>query len=151
MMRSRSTNTILSVAAIAFWLIPLELDAAYLRNVPLTVVQPGGDTLHIYVTGDEYYNRLHDAAGYTVVRNSTTGYFEYAILVQGKIVPGGAIVGRSNPAALGIPRNVIAPPAVREGLRRAALGRRTAKGSPTTGTLQNLVVFVRFSDQEEFP
>jgi len=139
------------VAAAAFLLSPLPVGAAYLRNVPVRVVQPGGDTIRCFASGDEYYNWLHDGAGYTIIRNPRTGYLEYATMLHGKLVPSGAVAGRSNPAVLGIPRNVIAPPAVREGIRTAALARRAPKGvNPTTGTIQNLVVFIRFSDQAEF-
>lgn len=44
-----------------------------LFNVPTTLVQPNGDTLHCFVSGDEYYHRLHDADGYTIVQNQQTG------------------------------------------------------------------------------
>ena len=145
----RWTTNIFFVAVTASWLT-LQADAAYLRNVPVRLVQPDGDTLRCFASGDEYYNWLHDAAGYTIVRNPRTGYFEYATLAGGKVVPTGAIAGRANPAALGIPRNAIAPPALREGLRKTALARRKPGAAPTTGSVQNLVVFIRFSDQPEF-
>jgi hypothetical protein len=68
------------------WLIALAVvlfavagEAAYLRNVPQTVAQPDGTVLHLFATGDEYYNWLHDADGYVVVRDSQTGYLVYAV------------------------------------------------------------------------
>jgi len=149
-MRRQSTKIVRLAAVVGFLLPSVPLEAAYLRNVSVRVVQPDGDTLRCFATGDEYYNWLHDAAGYTIVRDPRTGYFEYATISGGKVVPCGAIAGRSNPAALGLAKNVIAPPAIREGLRKTALGRRSPKTSPTTGTIQNLVVFIRFSDQSEF-
>lgn len=124
---------------------------AYLRNVPVMVVQPGGDTLRCFASGDEFYNWLHDANGYTIMRNTLTGFYEYATLIQGKVVCTGAVAGRADPLLLGIPRNAIAPPQERERLRADALARVSAPASaPTTGTIQNLVVFIRFSDQSEF-
>jgi M6 family metalloprotease-like protein len=124
---------------------------AYLRSVPVKVVQPGGDTLRCFASGDEFYNWLHDASGYTIMRNPLTGFYEYATLSQGKVVCTGAVAGRVDPLSLGIPRNAIAPPEERQRLRAKALARVSAPSSaPTTGTIQNLVVFVRFSDQTEF-
>jgi len=145
----RWTTNIFFVAVTASWLT-LQADAAYLRNVPVRLVQPGGDTLRCFASGDEYYNWLHDAAGYTIVRNPRTGYFEYATLAGGNVVPSGVIAGRADPAAAGLLPNAIASPALREGLRKDALNRRAPRRAPTTGTMQNLVVFVRFSDQPEF-
>ena len=125
--------------------------SAYLRNIPVAVVQPGGDTLHCFASGDEYYNWLHDANGYTILRNSQTGYYEYATLKGSSVVCTGAIAGRVNPASLGIARYAIAPPGEREQLRSRALARVSGTAvSPTTGTINNIVVFVRFSDQNEF-
>ena len=150
-MRRWTTYCVPIIAAAMLWLLPHPLEAAYLRNVPVKVVQPGGDTLRCFASGDEYYNWLHDAAGYTILCNPRTGYFEYATLVGGNIVPSGAIAGRADPAALGISKHLIAPPAVREGLRQSALARRRKPGSyPTAGSIQSLVVFIRFSDQPEF-
>jgi M6 family metalloprotease-like protein len=115
------------------------------------VVQPGGDTLRCFASGDEYYNWLHDAAGYTIKRNALTRFYEYATLKQGIVTCTGAIAGRVNPASLGIARNAIAPPQDREKLRVNALKRLSASaGGPSVGTLQNLVIFIRFSDQGEF-
>jgi M6 family metalloprotease-like protein len=124
---------------------------SYLRNVPVKVVQPGGDTLRCFASGDEYYNWLHDAAGYTIKRNPLTGFYEYATLKQGKVTCTGAIAGRVNPASLGIQRIAIAPPQERERLRTNALRRVSAPVSaPSIGTIQNIVLFIRFSDQNEF-
>jgi len=146
----RSTRFfVLTFAALVF--SPPGSHSAYLQNVPVNVVQPGGDTLRCFASGDEYYNWLHDANGYTILRNSLTGYYEYATLKGGKVVCTGAIAGRVDPASLGIPRHAVAPPQVREQLRSRALARISGTaGSPTTGTINNIVIFIRFSDQAEF-
>lgn len=52
--------------------------AAYISNAPVCVVQPNGDTLRCYATGDEYYHRLHDAYGFTIIQNPLTGWYDYA-------------------------------------------------------------------------
>ena len=139
----------LSIAVMA--LSSQEAHPAYLRNVPVNVVQPGGDTLRCFASGDEFYNWLHDGDGYTIMRNPLTGFYEYATLRQGHVVCTGAVPGIVNPLSLGIMKNAIAPPRERERLRARALARVSAAAvAPTTGTIENLVVFIRFSDQDEF-
>lgn len=56
----------------------LSLSAAYLENVPQEVTQPDGTIIQCFATGDEYYNWLHDAENYTIIRNKNTGFFVYA-------------------------------------------------------------------------
>ncbi len=51
---------------------------------PLTVSQPDGTQLTIKNNGDEYYNFLTTADGYTVVKNSD-GYYTYAQLTDGHL------------------------------------------------------------------
>ncbi|MDR2980574.1 MAG: M6 family metalloprotease domain-containing protein [Bacteroidales bacterium] len=47
--------------------------------MPRTLIQPNGDTLHCFVTGDEFYNYLHDTNGYTIVQDVSSGYYVYAV------------------------------------------------------------------------
>ena len=49
--------------------------AAPAKFVPAARVQPNGDTLHCYASGDEFYNWLHDAEGYTIVQDPATGFY----------------------------------------------------------------------------
>jgi hypothetical protein len=44
-------------------LIPLALESAYLRNVPVQVRQPSGETISLFASGDEFYNWIHDING----------------------------------------------------------------------------------------
>ena len=74
------------------------LKAAWLTNVPRAVVQPNGDTLHCFASGDEFYNWLHDADNYTIVQNPETGWFVYADMHKGKLVPTDFVAGKINPA-----------------------------------------------------
>ena len=87
-------------------LLCVTLQAAYLTNVPRTLIQPNGDTLHCFASGDEYYVRLHDAQGYTIVQNPQTGYFVYAVRENGCIKPSSWIAGQCNPAAKGLVPNL---------------------------------------------
>ncbi len=91
-----------------WWLLCLAVvwggivQAAWLDNVPITVVQPNGDTLHVFATGDEFYHYMHDADGYTIVQNPETGYYVYAIKTNDKLVASNYIYGTINPSEKGI-------------------------------------------------
>ena len=39
----------------------LTTKAAPIKNLERVMIQPNGDTLRCFVSGDEFYNRLHDA------------------------------------------------------------------------------------------
>ena len=41
--------------------------ALFVRNMPVNMIQPNGDTIHFFVTGDEFYHRYHDSLDYTIV------------------------------------------------------------------------------------
>ena len=73
--------------------------AAPLKNVPCTITQPNGQVIHCFVSGDEFFNYYHDAAGYTIIQNPQTGYYTYGIERDGKVVPTEYIVGQTDPAA----------------------------------------------------
>lgn len=58
--------------------------------MPITVTQPDGTQLTIKTNGDEYYNFMTTADGYTVVKNDQ-GYYTYAQLVDGKLAASSTI------------------------------------------------------------
>ena len=60
-------------------LVATNLDAAYLRFHPQQIIQPDGQIIDCFVSGDEHNNWLHDEAGYTIIQDPTTGYYTYAI------------------------------------------------------------------------
>lgn len=141
------------------------INAAPVRNMPIARIQPNGDTLHCFVSGDEYYQRLHDANGYTIVQNSTNGWYVYADRAWNadhtdwEVVPTNHIVGSVNPASLGLSPNIIASPATvaarREAWEVPAASRLQAPSgskaltSRNRGTINNIVIFIRFSDDDE--
>ncbi|MGM9868550.1 MAG: M6 family metalloprotease domain-containing protein [Sodaliphilus sp.] len=53
---------------------------------PVTVTQPDGSTLEIQGHGDEFYNFITTADGYTVVKNDA-GYYVYATLQNNRLAP----------------------------------------------------------------
>ena len=128
---------------------------AYLMNVPQTRVQPDGDTLHCFATGDEYFHRLHDANGYTIVLDRATGYYVYADKVGDALVPTRYIAGRTNPAEVGLVPN-LSISAEQWRLRRTQMEAFQPAGSGMRATgsnhghINNIVVFIRFADDDPF-
>jgi M6 family metalloprotease-like protein len=128
--------------------------AAYLQNVPITLKQPDGTVIRCLASGDEFYNWAHDDRGYVIIQDHSTGYYAYATLASGDVVPSSHVVGAVDPKTVGLAPS-IRPTAEKLQRRIAALapsptGERVA-AAPRTGTLNNIAVFVRFSDQPEYP
>ena len=147
-------------------------EAAFVRNMPVKRLQPNGDTLHCFVTGDEFYHRLHDAEGYTIVQNHRTGWYVYADREWNAehsdwtVVATNYIVGSVEPASVGISRNIIASPETVREMHKSwevidARGGTQAPvklgtGAPAKmltstnrGTINNIVIFIRFADEGE--
>jgi len=137
------------------------LDGALLRDVPVSVVQPSGEKLDLFASGDEFYNWLHDDAGYTIIQEPETGYYVYARGENGRLVSSGLVVtsdrsaNRMNAAALGLPKYLKDSMAFRKDPREqypegSAANPELIRQAPTSGTLNNIVIFIRFSGESEY-
>lgn len=136
---------------IVLLIVITQLSAAYLTNLPKTITQPDGSTYSCFASGDEYYNWLHDAKGYTIIRNGDTGFYTYAMNAGNKVVPSEYIVGQIDPQATGLPIGVRIDPETYKQIRhRRWDGVSRDVRSPTSGNVNNLVVFIRFADETEF-
>lgn len=136
--------------------------AAPARFVPAARIQPNGDTLHCYVSGDEYYNWLHDAEGYTIVQNPATGCYVYAgreqdcpgsTAVYGGLYATPLMPGKDDPKAAGL-RTWLMPN--KDYLRQVRntwhepkrnMDENPKSGTPSHDALNNVVIFVRFADE----
>lgn len=165
-----------SAILLTLLLMACVLRAVNVHNMPTARIQPNGDTLRCYVTGDEYYHRLHDALGYTILRHPSTGYYVYAEMINGRLCPGNHIAGQSDPVTLHLVPGLCETPQeikarrktweIPQRYRLPEIGfspRRigsyaSAKGNPTNdkvstststnhGVLNNIVIFIRFSDE----
>lgn len=128
------------------------LYSAPLRNLATQITQPDNSVYDCFATGDEYYHRMHDAKGYTIVQNPQTGWFVYAEKRGLELVPGIHVPGIANPEALGLaPNLMISEDKIRERVERFRGSSRDQYGrTSTTGTVNNISIFVRFSDQTEY-
>ncbi len=139
--------------------VSANVDAAFLRNIPIILTQPNGNQIHAFTSGDEYYQWIHDANDFTIIINKETHYYVYAKLLDGSLVPTPYIVGQKNPASAGLTPGQNIPEWKYKMLRDAVESITPKKPavipdfgpSDVSGNVNNLVVFIRFSDQTEFP
>jgi M6 family metalloprotease-like protein len=120
-------------------------------NYPQKLVQPDGSVVHCFVSGDEFNSWLHDKNNYTILQHPTTGYFVYALLEEGKVVSSSYVVGKTDPALIGLTKGIRESPVIMEERRTQALSKmgRAAVKVPGTGFLNNIVIFVRFADEHQ--
>jgi M6 family metalloprotease-like protein len=129
------------------------LSAAYLKDVPYDLKQPNGEVLHCFITGDEFYHRVHDKENFTILQNHATGYYVYAIKSGDQLVPSDIIAEKGDPRERGIEPGLAVSPKQIDELREKLMGRsrmtrtKSTVENPTTGELNNIVISIRFSDQ----
>lgn len=132
--------------------------AIFVSNMPVSKIQPSGDTVHFFVTGDEFYHRYHDASNYTIVQNRA-GYWVYAIAAKdGSVQPSEYRVGQLglSPQALGLAPGVCITQQQYQRRRRewdipeqyrATLPKTSGRNH---GDFCNLVIFIRFADDSNY-
>jgi len=126
--------------------------AAYLKNMPTTLHQPNGSVLECFVTGDEYFNWAHDENGFTLIQSTDDGFFYYGVMNGDEVVPSEFLAGSIIPANAGLTPWAIIPQHVYLEKRRKFWEGidRINRDAPTHGTVNNINVYIRFSDQTEF-
>ncbi|MEJ2616956.1 MAG: hypothetical protein P8Z35_18520 [Ignavibacteriaceae bacterium] len=139
--------------AITFLIVSLLfgiLNAAPLKNVPVKLIQPNGEIINCFASGDEFYNYYHDRDGFLIKRNPQTGYFVYT----NNQAPTEFLVNKINPKSAGLDNitTLIEPAINRRNIFQNQLNvyRTKINKSLSVGFLTNLVIFIRFSDETEF-
>lgn len=80
------------VTVFVFLLFCITASAAPVWDEPYTVTQPDGEEIECYISGDEFFNYVHDGEGYLVKENEETGYYVYVGLRDKEIVTGNNVV-----------------------------------------------------------
>ncbi|NVN95333.1 MAG: M6 family metalloprotease domain-containing protein [Bacteroidetes bacterium] len=129
-------------------------NAAYFEKLPYTITQPNGKTINCFVSGDEFFNWLHDADGYTIIQASN-GYYYYAEQDGDLLKPSVYLAEIRNLSLTGLKK--WAKISEKEYQRRRETmfaPEKNRKGGPSRaphiGSLNNIVVYIRFSDNNEF-
>ena len=142
-----------------FFTLSSVVQASPLKFVPQTLKQPTSEIIHCFASGDEYFHWLHDKDGYTITRDEN-GYYVYAEKVNGNINPTNLVVGKNNPQDMNLEKwlmpdlKIIQEKVDKIKAQTRALSSLNKIGAsvktPTIGTINNIVVFVRFADDNEF-
>ena len=142
---------------ILFYLLvfSLPIKAHWLENIPQTITQSNGQVIHCFATGDQYVHRLHDKNNYTIILNPDDGDFYYAEKIGDKLRPSIHKVGIADPIDEGIVPGLMAGISVytekKEHYEQHMLSHRHDRDAPTSGTLAQLNIFIRFADDPNFP
>lgn len=146
-----------------FVAIAMSANAAFVHNMPVVRLQPNGDTLHCFVTGDEFYHRLHDSNGYTIIQDATSGWYVYADRLWNEdhsdwqLVATTLVPGHSDPSAAGLTPNIIESPSTVDKKHASwevppqyvpAAPQSKYSAQRNHGVMNNIVIFVRFADDD---
>ena len=142
----------LIICVLIFFALTPVSNTAPLFNVPIELKQPDGSIIKVFASGDEYYHRVHDKDNYTITIDDKTGSYFYAVLADGKLTPSKYIVGKVNPLNTDLVKGIsILPDQIKENrLNRQPVLSLNKKTGTVKNSLTNLVVFIRFSDENEF-
>ena len=138
------------VLVFVFWMLSINLWSAWFNDIPTTLTQPDGSVLECLASGDEFHNWLHDREGYTIMHHPKTGFYVYAEKMGGELVAGTAIAGRDNPRSFGIAPHLNISKEQYSAKRALFDQDPSLRNTPITGTLNNIIIYIRFSDQTEF-
>ncbi len=139
------------------FVISAQIIAAPLKNLPTQITQPNGEVINCFVSGDEFERYYHDKDGFVIIRNNSTGYWEYANIISNKILSSGYNVGKVNPKMHSITtlNEVFGVSNTPQNKRKEFntmiynYGKQINK-SLSNGDITNLVFFVRFKNEPEF-
>jgi M6 family metalloprotease-like protein len=128
------------------------LSAAWLTNEPMTVYQPDGTKIECFASGDEFHNWLHDKDNYTIIQNQKTGNWVWAVNKGTQLVATDYRVDKTNPVFLNIqPKaNISNDEYMAKRKKFLDTTKDMPSKAPTQGIINNLVVFIRFSNENEF-
>jgi len=129
------------------------LNAAWIDQEPDQFLQPDGVVINVWKTGDEYHNWVHDTQGYTIIQDRATGYWCWAkATADGSVESTGYPVHLSNPVSLGLTpqENISEERYQQKRTARESLITQHLSRERSVGQINLVVVFIRFSDQNEF-
>ncbi len=140
-------------------LLCLSAQAIPADPTPVKVAQPDGSTLTIRLHGDEFFHFTTTHDGYTVMKNNA-GYYTYALLEQGRLVPGDRIArdqaqrtAADNIALAGIPKGLTDQTLLQSGQRRmgarnSVMRRVGADGLFDYEKFRGLIILINYNNKK---
>ena len=126
---------------------------------PIKVTQPDGSTLTVRLHGDEFFHFTTTHDGYTVLKNEA-GYYTYAQLEQGRLVPGDRIAkdamqrsAADHAALASVPKGLTDQSLVQSGQRRmstrnSSMRRVGADGMFDYEKFRGLIILINYDDKK---
>lgn len=134
------------------WTFIFQINAANFTNLPYEIKQPNGKTISCFVSGDEFFNWIHDADGYSIIQGQKDAWYYYAIKVDEKIVASAYRVGEVNPKEIEMltPWTKISEKEYKKRKEAffAPVKNNVPKVNPT-GVINNIVIYIRFAGETE--
>jgi M6 family metalloprotease-like protein len=110
----------------------------------------------VLFSGDEFHSWYHNEEGYVIIKDPNTGFFYWAVVVDDELVSTGIPIHETSHESLrtsiGLtPHQNISHERYLE-LRRPIDEMNNSKpvSAPPTGLVNNITIFIRFADQDEF-
>jgi M6 family metalloprotease-like protein len=132
------------------------LNSAWLEDIPGKFAQPDGKSFEAFLSGDEFYHWVHDEHGFTIIQDEITGYWCWAVesmTIRGDIESSGYPVHLYGTDKLGLKAGINISKEKYLELREPFDIEFDSRyvWSPSTGTVNQIVIFIRFSCQSNFP
>jgi M6 family metalloprotease-like protein len=146
------TNKTILLTLAFFIISTISVFSAWFDDVPGEVVQPDGTKLSVFFTGDEFFVRIHDDNKFTMIRDPKTGYWCWAKQEKGDLVSTGYPVHQHSAISLGLTQGIAISVERYFDIKRefeSYLDDRPSR-APTTGVVNNIVIYIRFSDDTPF-
>jgi M6 family metalloprotease-like protein len=139
-----------SVLYLVLFFLSITLAGAPFTYLPHTITQPDGTEIACFVSGDEFFNWIHDAEGYSIIRGND-GFWYYATRTGEEITASSYRVNSVSPGEAGLEQWVKI--SRDEYLKRRKRLEIPVKGdavkAPHAGMINNLVIYIRFSGESE--
>lgn len=133
------------------------LSAAPLFFEPFTAKLPDGREIKLYMSGDEFFNWMHDAFEYPV-KKGADGYFYYLLQNDSLFSFTNYRVDLTNPWEIPSLKTITIPSNIDARRKNAFLPDsgeykiiKPGIDAKHSGLFNNLVIYIKFSDQTDFP
>lgn len=146
----------LKIIYITLILFANTLFGAPLDRIPTELKQPDNTTIQCFMSGDEFFNYLHTEEGYLIIRGDD-GFYYFADKSGKEIIASNWRVDLHTPESLPLqkwlkPDRELIQAKVNE-MQNSSDSKQYIKDKTQTaskGKVNNLVVFIRFADQQEY-
>lgn len=143
---------LICLLTLTYVLLSIQMYSANFINFETKITQPNGTTITCLASGDEFYNRLHDSNGYTIVQGQDGWYYYADKNLKGEVIPSTYKVGEVNPETTSLLKNIKISKAKYDEKVYSYLNPLKTRSNelitkaPANGSFNNIVIYIRFAD-----